>query len=105
MSQDSIAAFRKSDYNELAELAQEHLQKDLQPGDREILQKASTKVGTQAAIGSIIGVGLGLYGAYRLRRMRLDVFNALRATELPTHVKFADGRLGRWIRDCSTRGI
>ncbi|KAL1656392.1 hypothetical protein SLS61_000855 [Didymella pomorum] len=43
-------------------------------------------------MASLVGVSLGLYGAYRLRRMRLAYFQAFKAMEKPTEIRFADGR-------------
>lgn len=38
------------------------------------------------------GVGLGIFLAYRLRTGRTAMFNAFKASEQPTAVKFASGR-------------
>lgn len=59
-----------------------------------MLKKASRKLSTHVGIGSLLGVGLGLYGAYRLRGMRLAYFHAFKAMEKPTEIRFADGRIG-----------
>lgn len=67
---------------------------DLEPSDREVLQKAAGKVTVPATIGTLVGLGLGIYAAFRLRKARLSMFNAFRATEKPTHVVFAGGRQG-----------
>ncbi|KAJ9149780.1 hypothetical protein NKR23_g4118 [Pleurostoma richardsiae] len=89
----SFAAFRKSpEYDELNKLAEEHYQHDLDDGDREVLKKAVKKISTPAVIGSLVGLGLGVYVAFRLRKVRMDVFNAFRAAEKPTQVLFANGR-------------
>jgi hypothetical protein len=47
-----------------------------------------------AGIASLAGLGLGVYFAARLRKMRLAYFNAFRAMEKPVEVRFADGRTG-----------
>ncbi|KAI1412332.1 hypothetical protein F5Y13DRAFT_163390 [Hypoxylon sp. FL1857] len=89
----SFAAFRKSEQHaDLGKLAEEHMKHDLTQEDRDALVKASTRVSTRAIIGTLAGLGLGLYAAFRLRRVRADMFNAFRAAEKPTHVLFADGR-------------
>lgn len=64
----------------------------LDPKDRDLLNKAGRKVSTHAGLASGIGLGLGIYLAYRLRSMRLAYFNAFRAMEKPVEVRFADGR-------------
>ncbi|KAI8630683.1 hypothetical protein F5Y19DRAFT_426056 [Xylariaceae sp. FL1651] len=89
----SLAAFRKSEQqDELAKLAEEHLKNDLEPSDREALVKATSRVTTSTTVGTLVGLGLGVYAAIRLRKIRADMFNAFRAAEKPTHVIFSDGR-------------
>ncbi|KAF2648359.1 hypothetical protein K491DRAFT_642667 [Lophiostoma macrostomum CBS 122681] len=90
MSQ-SLAAFRQGRSAELRDLAKEHLQHDLSQKERDLLKSAGSKVSTHATIGSLAGLGLGIYCAYRLRSMRMAYFNAFRAMEKPVEVKFADG--------------
>jgi len=92
MSSESLAAFRKSAGDDLANLAEEHLKHDLQQSDRDQLKSAATKVGRHATIGSIVGLGLGIALAFRVRGNRTAMFNAFKAKEKPTHVKFANGR-------------
>ena len=67
----------------------------LQESDRETLRSAASKASTHATIGSLIGVGLGLALAFRLRQNRVKTFQAFRAAERPTHVQFAGGRTGQ----------
>ncbi|KAI1381270.1 hypothetical protein F4677DRAFT_120757 [Hypoxylon crocopeplum] len=89
----SFAAFRKSEqHTDLGKLAEEHMKHDLTQEDRDALVKASTRVTMPAIIGTLAGLGLGIYAAFRLRRVRADMFSAFRAAEKPTHVIFADGR-------------
>ncbi|PVH93424.1 hypothetical protein DM02DRAFT_619300 [Periconia macrospinosa] len=88
----NLAAFRDGRSAELRKLAEEHLQHDLTQEERDTLERAGRKVSTHAKVGSLIGLGLGVWCAYRLRSMRLAYFNAFRAMEKPVEVKFADGR-------------
>ncbi|KAF1849853.1 uncharacterized protein K460DRAFT_258470, partial [Cucurbitaria berberidis CBS 394.84] len=90
---DSLAAFRDRRSKDLRQLAEEHLQHDLNQQDRDLLKSAGSKVSTHAGIASGIGLGLGIYFAFRLRAMRLAYFNAFRAMEKPVEVRFADGRV------------
>jgi hypothetical protein len=90
-----LAIFRPSpQYEDLSKLAEEHFNKDLGPEDRQTLITASKRVSRHALIGSAVGMGLGLYAAVRLRRVRMEMFNALRGAERPVKVVFADGRTG-----------
>lgn len=94
---DSLAVFRRRGSDELARLADEHLQHDLQPRDRETLKSAASTVSLWTVIGSTVGMGLGLYIAFRFRSTRKALFEAFRAQEKPTHVVFAGGRTGMYI--------
>lgn len=47
----------------------------------------------------MLGVGLGIFFAYRLRGNRQAMFRAFKAAEKPTHVQFAGGRTGM-LRPC-----
>ncbi|OCL14286.1 hypothetical protein AOQ84DRAFT_428988 [Glonium stellatum] len=93
MSSQSLAALRKSSSEDLRRLAEEHLQHDLQQSDRDALEAAAKKVSRHATIGSLVGLGLGIFLAYRIRNTRNAIFNAFRAMEKPTAVQFADGRI------------
>ena len=64
----------------------------LRQSDRDALQKAAGTVSTHATIGSLLGIGLGIFFAYRLRASRTAMFNAFKASEKPTSVRFASGR-------------
>ncbi|KAF1990850.1 hypothetical protein K402DRAFT_389750 [Aulographum hederae CBS 113979] len=92
MNSNSLAALRKSAGPELAQLAERHIEHDLQPTDREALNAAASKFSTHATIGSAIGLGLGVFLAFRVRRARMMTFNAVKAADKPTHVQFKDGR-------------
>lgn len=92
MSSDSLAMFRRSQGTELNALAEDHLKHDLRQSDRDALYKAARTVSTYATVGSLMGLGLGVFLAYRLRRARAGMFNAFKAREKPTALKFADGR-------------
>ncbi|CAD0058289.1 unnamed protein product [Aureobasidium pullulans] len=83
MSSDSLALFRKSLGNELGALAEQHYQHDLQSSDREALQKAASRVSMHTTIGSVVGLSLGLFLSFRLRKNRTTMFNAFRTSEKP----------------------
>lgn len=111
MSTDSFAVLRKNAGEDISKLAEEHFKHDLQDSDRDILKNAANKMGTHATVGSLLGLGLGLLLAFRIRRSRTQMFNAFRTAEKPTHVKFADGREGTYncfpasphLTPCSTQ--
>ncbi|KIW10499.1 hypothetical protein PV08_11463 [Exophiala spinifera] len=92
MSSQSFAVLRRTGGEELEKLAEEHFKHDLRDEDRDVVKRAASKVSTHAVIGSLVGVGLGSYLAYRVRANRRAFYEAFRATEKPTHVRFADGR-------------
>ena len=94
MSADSFAFLRKNAGEDISKLAEEHFKHDLQDSDRDTLKAAENKISTHATVGTILGLGLGLFLAFRLRSNRAKMFNAFRAVEKPTHVRFADGREG-----------
>lgn len=94
MSINSLAALRKNGQDEIARLAEEHMQHDLQDTDRDALKNAASKLSTRVIIGSFLGVASGVLLAYRVRSARTAMFNAFRAQEKPTKVQFADGRTG-----------
>ncbi|KKK23513.1 hypothetical protein P175DRAFT_0502587 [Aspergillus ochraceoroseus IBT 24754] len=89
---ESFAAIRSRRSNELAQLADYHIQHDLQADDRDILKSASKKASLWMTIGSAVGIGLGLYAAFRLRSSRKAFFEVFRAQEKPVKVVFSDGR-------------
>ena len=62
--------------------------------DRENLEVAANKLSRHVIIGSIVGLGLGVAMAWKIRSDRIKLFNAFRAMQKPTHVRFADGREG-----------
>ncbi|KAK8151279.1 hypothetical protein IWX90DRAFT_446530 [Phyllosticta citrichinensis] len=104
MSSESLAALRKHAGDELAELAEQHMKHDLNENDREVLKSAASKFGFHTTLGSLIGLGVGLFLAIRVRNARTVTLNALRAVEKPTHVQFADGRLGRNLDEAQVQG-
>ncbi|KJK63987.1 hypothetical protein P875_00064556 [Aspergillus parasiticus SU-1] len=89
---ESFATLRNRRSDALARLADEHLQHDLRQEDRDTLKSAASKVSFWTGIGSAVGIGLGLYVAFRLRSSRKAFFDVFRAQERPTQVVFADGR-------------
>lgn len=91
---EPLALLRRRRGEELTRLADEHLQHDLQAEDRDKLKSAASTVSGWTTIGSAVGLGLGLFAAFRLRSTRRAFFAAIRAQERPTKVVFADGRTG-----------
>jgi hypothetical protein len=87
-----FAIFRGHPNKDLADLGEQHMQHDLQPEDRARLRKAASKVSTHATLGSLLGLGLGLAMAWRIRQNRQSLFNAFRMMSKPTEVVFANGR-------------
>lgn len=49
-------------------------------------------MGTHATVGSFIGLAIGSLLAFRIRANRARVFSAIRASERPVSVKFANGQ-------------
>jgi len=92
MSSDSLAMFRKSLGPDLAKLAEQHMQHDLRQSDRDALNNAASTVGMHTTVGSVIGVGLGIFLAYRIRSSRAAMFKTFKTAEQPTAVRFASGR-------------
>lgn len=43
-------------------------------------------------IGTLAGLSFGAYLAFKVRSNRAKMFQAFKAAEKPTHIKFADGR-------------
>jgi len=60
--------------------------------DRQVVRKAGSKASTHALIGSLAGIALGGFLAWKLRANRNAVYQAFRTADKPTHIKFADGR-------------
>lgn len=93
-----FAAFRRDEQkDDFVKLADEHMQHDLTETDRNCLRQAAGRISTPATVGTLVGLGLGIYTALRLRRVRGDVFRAFRAAEKPTHIVFAGGRTGAFL--------
>lgn len=72
----------------------------LKQEDRDRLNSAASSLSTYATAGSLIGLGLGAFLAFRVRSARTRAFAAIRAAERPTHVQFADGRTGERDPHC-----
>lgn len=76
---------------------------DLSADDQMAMAKAHIMVGLYPMAGGWIGLGLGLFGAHRLRANRAALLRAFRAHERPSHIVFASGRTGEPILCmCST---
>ncbi|KAK4215092.1 hypothetical protein QBC37DRAFT_419948 [Rhypophila decipiens] len=86
-----FAAFRSSPNEDLAKIGEEHMQKDLKPEDRALLRKAAGRVSTHATLGSLLGLGLGIALAYRIRSNRVALYNAMKVVSRPTELVFANG--------------
>jgi len=91
---ESFAILRQRRSDELAKLADEHIQHDLQASDRDKLKAAASSISLWTTVGSAVGVSLGLFAAFRLRSTRKAFFSAIRTQERPTKVVFQDGRTG-----------
>lgn len=91
---ESFALLRQRRSDELTKLADQHIQHDLQPEDRDKLKAAASSISLWTTVGSTVGVSLGLFAAMRLRSTRRAFFSAIRAQERPTKVVFEDGRTG-----------
>lgn len=92
---ESFALLRQRRSDKLTKLADEHIQHDLQPEDRDKLKAAASSISLWTTVGSAVGVSLGLFAAMRLRSTRRAFFSAIRAQERPTKVVFEDGRTGK----------
>ncbi|KAK4508132.1 hypothetical protein PRZ48_001870 [Zasmidium cellare] len=92
MSSDSLAIFRKGLGPDLNALAEKHMKDDLTQSDRDALKKAASTVSTHTLVGSLIGLSLGAFFAFRIRTGRQRMFRAFKTAEKPQAVRFADGR-------------
>lgn len=94
---DSLALFRRSRADsDLTALADEHMRHELPPSDRDALRKGASQIANHTIIGSLLGLGLGVFMAARLRRARGQMFEAFKAREKPVEVRFQDGRTGMY---------
>lgn len=64
----------------------------LRDEDRQRVRNAASKASTHALVGSLAGLALGGWLAFRLRANRKAMYQSFYAAEKPTHVKFAGGR-------------
>ncbi|KAK3377485.1 hypothetical protein B0H63DRAFT_219651 [Podospora didyma] len=87
-----FAVFRAHPTGDLAKIGEAHLKQDLESKDRDLLKSAARKVSTHATVGSLIGMGLGLAMAWRIRANRIALYNAFQTALRPTEVIFANGR-------------
>ncbi|KAL9633073.1 MAG: hypothetical protein Q9164_004920 [Protoblastenia rupestris] len=97
MSSHSIATLRKSSRGVISKLVEEHLQHDLRDSDRDAFRKSASKLTRHAVFSSLLGLGLGVFMAFRIRSARTIIFNAFRGKKRPTRVQFADGRIGAFL--------
>jgi hypothetical protein len=89
-----FAVFRSYPDKDLAKIGEEHLQHDLSHEDRSHLRSAASTVSTHTALGSILGLGLGIALASRIHANRVALYNAIKAVSKPTELVFANGRRG-----------
>lgn len=64
----------------------------LTESDRNALKSAASTVGTATMVGTLAGLSLAAYLAFRVRSNRAKMFQAFRTADKPTHVRFANGR-------------
>ncbi|KAK0609582.1 hypothetical protein B0T17DRAFT_603728 [Bombardia bombarda] len=92
-SHSIFAIFRGHPHQDLADLGEQHLQRDLNASDRRLLREAAGNVSLHTTLGSLLGLGLGLWTAYRIRANRVALYNAFRiGVNRPTELIFASGR-------------
>lgn len=92
----SLAAFRRNaEHDELAQLAESHFENDLTADDREVLKGAARTITWQASAGSLLGLGLGVFLAYRARALRRGLFDQFRSADQPRQLTFASGKTGK----------
>ena len=94
MSSDSPDNQTQSLETDTKLLATDHFKHDLTDFDRDNLKSGAKKPRRYAIVGSMIGLGIGLLGAVRVRRARMNLFDAFKLHEKPTHIRFANGREG-----------
>ncbi|KAK0639906.1 hypothetical protein B0T16DRAFT_497871 [Cercophora newfieldiana] len=87
-----FAIFRSYPDKDLAKIGEEHLQNDLSAQDRDHMRSAASKVSKHTAVGTILGLGLGLALASRIHSNRIALYNAIKAVSKPTELIFANGR-------------
>lgn len=89
----ALAAFRRDrQHDELAQLAESHFQHDLTADDREVLKGAASTISWHASLGSVVGLGLGCFLAYRARGLRRNWLNQFRTSDQPKQVIFHSGK-------------
>ncbi|KAK0622293.1 hypothetical protein B0T14DRAFT_544269 [Immersiella caudata] len=86
-----FAVFRNYPDKDLAQIGEDHLRNDLSSEDRSHLRSAASKVSTHTAVGSILGLGLGITLASRIHANRVVLYNATKAVSRPTELVFANG--------------
>ncbi|KAK0625613.1 hypothetical protein DIS24_g11067 [Lasiodiplodia hormozganensis] len=94
MSTDSLAISRRHAGDDLADLAEQHMQHDLTAADRDTLNAAAKRFGIHTALGSLAGVALGAALFMRTRSARAKLVTALsKPATRPVEVRFQDGRV------------
>lgn len=64
----------------------------LTESDRQALKSAATTISTSTMIGTLLGLSLGAYAAFRVRSNRAKMFQTFRAHEKPVAIRFSNGR-------------
>lgn len=97
---NSLAAFRPpaAHQQDLAVLAQTHFQNDLTSDDRDVLVSAAATLQRYAAVGSLVGIGVGCLLAYRVRALRRNWFvefqTRMVGRDRPRRLVFESGKDG-----------
>lgn len=92
---DSLAEFHESSYRDnLAEVAEESHHDDLRLSDLHALGSAARQMATHMEFGALVGLGFGVWMAYRLWGAPKAILRVFPARKKPTRAMFADGRSG-----------
>ena len=75
---------------------------NLLKSDQDVLLRAEAKYNSRAVLTMAIGLGLGIFAAFRDRRAKMKVFKALRGDQIPIYFRFANGTQGMLVASRST---
>ncbi|PYH88048.1 hypothetical protein BO71DRAFT_339714 [Aspergillus ellipticus CBS 707.79] len=79
--------------SELVRLADDPLQRTLRLQDRDALRDAARSILAGNVAGTLIGSGLGVWSAFRLRRARRAFARVFRVHDRPSHLFFRSGHI------------